>query len=98
MRLGRPALRIISFSFLLAGYNIVCGSVFQALGNGVYSMLISFVRQMIVILPVAFAFAKFFGLHMVWYAYPIAEIVSVTMCIFMLKRIINQKVRPLDKE
>lgn len=98
LEIGVPALRIISLSFVFAGFCIGSSSVFQALGNGVYSMLISFVRQIIVILPVAFAFAKFFGLHMVWYAYPIAEIVSVTMCIFMLKRIINQKVRPLDKE
>jgi len=62
----------------------------------VCSMIMSFARQIVVILPVAFIFAKLFGLNAVWFAYPIAEIVSVVMCIFMLKRIINKKVRPLS--
>ncbi len=98
LEIGVPALRAISLSFVFAGFCIVSSSMFQALGNGVYSMLMSFARQIIVILPVAFVFAKLFGLNMVWYAYPIAEVVSVIMCIFMLKRIIEQKVRPLGKE
>ena len=98
LEIGVPALRTISLSFVFAGFCIVSSSVFQALGNGVYSMIMSFVRQIVVILPVAFIFAKCFGLNMVWYAYPIAEIVSVVMCVFMLKRILDQKVAPLKKE
>lgn len=97
LAIGVPALRTISLSFVFAGFCIVSSSVFQALGNGVYSMLMSFARQIVVILPVAFIFAKLFGLDAVWYAYPIAEIVSVVMCVFMLKRIIDKKVRPLEK-
>lgn len=96
LSIGVPALKTISLSFIFAGFCIVSSSVFQALGNGVYSMIMSFARQIIVILPVAFIFAKRFGLDAVWFAYPIAEIVSVVMCVFMLKRIISQKVRPLD--
>ncbi len=95
LEIGVPALRTISLSFIFAGFCIISSSVFQALGNGVYSMIMSFARQIVVILPVAFAFAKLFGLNMVWYAYPIAEIVSVIICIFLLKRIINNKVKPL---
>ena len=96
LEIGVPALRAISLSFIFAGFCIVSSSVFQALGNGVYSMIMSFARQIIVILPVAFIFAKLIGLNAVWFAYPIAEVVSVVICIFMLKRIINKKVRPLE--
>lgn len=95
LEIGVPALRTISLSFVFAGFGIVSSCVFQALGNGVYSMFISLTRQIVVILPVAFIFAKLFGLNMVWFAYPIAEVVSVFMCIFMLRRILKNKVKPL---
>ena len=96
LAIGVPALRAISLSFVFAGFGIICSATFQALGNGVYSMLMSFARQIVVILPVAFIFAKILGLNAVWYSYPIAEIVSVVMSIFMLKRIIDKKVKPLE--
>lgn len=95
LEIGVPALQIISLSFVFAGFCIVSSCVFQALGNGVYSMLMSIARQIVVILPVAFIFAKLFGLSIVWYAYPIAEVISVMICIFLLKRIIKTKVNPL---
>ena len=95
LEIGVPALRTISLSFVFAGFGIVSSCVFQALGNGVYSMFISLTRQIVVILPVAFIFAKLFGLNMVWFAYPIAEVISVFMCIFMLRRILKNKVKPL---
>jgi len=96
LAIGVPALRAISLSFVFAGFCIICSATFQALGNGVYSMLMSFARQIVVILPVAFIFAKLIGLDAVWFAYPIAELVSVVMCVFMLKRIINKKVKHLE--
>ncbi len=95
LTIGVPALRIISVSFIFAGYSIICSSVFQALGNGVYSLAVSVARQLVVIIPIAYAFAKFFGLNMVWWAYPIAEIASVTACTFFLKKIIKQKIEIL---
>lgn len=98
LEIGVPALRIISLSFLFAGYCIIIGSVFQALGNGVYSLIVSAARQLVVILPVAFFFAKFFGLHMVWWAIPIAELVSVTLSTLLLKRIYRLKIRPMQVE
>ena len=96
LAIGVPALRAISLSFVFAGFCIICSATFQALGNGVYSMLMSFARQIIVILPVAFIFAKTLGLNAVWYSYPIAEIVAVVMSIFMLKRIMDKKVKHLE--
>ena len=96
LAIGIPALRTISLSFTFAGFCIISSSIFQALGNGVYSLIMSVARQLVVILPVAFIFAKLFGLTMVWYAYPIAEVVSVIVCIILLKRILKNKVDNLE--
>lgn len=97
MEIGVPALRIISLHFVLAGYSIVCSSLFQALGNGIYSLIVSAVRQLLVILPAAFIFAKIFGLAQVWWSFPIAEVVSVIMCTVLLKKIYSLRVKPLYK-
>lgn len=94
--IGVPALRTISLSFIFAGFSIVSSAVFQALGNGVYSLIMSAARQILVIIPVAFLFAKLFGLDMVWWAYPIAEVVSVIICIFFLKRILKEKLSSME--
>lgn len=98
LSIGVPALKIISISFLFAGYCIIVGSIFQALGNGVYSLLISAARQLIVILPVAYIFATVFGLSMVWWAIPIAEIVSVILSTLLLKRIYRKVIKPLPDQ
>ncbi len=96
LEIGVPALRTISLSFIFAGFCIIAGSVFQALGNGVYSLIISAARQLVVIIPVAYIFAKLFGLHMVWWAIPIAEIVSLILSIFLLRRIHRLKISPIE--
>ncbi len=96
LSIGVPALRIISLSFLFAGYCIIVGSVFQAMGNAVYSLVISAARQLFVILPVAYVFAKLFGLSSVWWSIPIAEIVSVTLSTILLRRIYLLKIKPLE--
>ena len=98
LAIGVPALKIISISFLFAGYCIIVGSIFQALGNGVYSLIISAARQLIVILPVAYIFATVFGLSMVWWAIPIAEIVSVILSTLLLKRIYRKVINPLPDQ
>ena len=73
LRIGVPALRIISYSFLFAGYCIVATAVFQALGHGVLSLVVSVVRQLFVLLPVAFLLSRVGGLDWVWWAFPIAD-------------------------
>lgn len=98
LAIGVPALKIISISFLFAGYCIIVGSIFQALGNGVYSLIISATRQLIVILPVAYIFATVFGLSMVWWAIPIAEVVSVILSTLLLKRIYRKVIKPLPDQ
>ncbi len=91
LAIGVPALRIICLSFVFAGFCIVTGSVFQALGNGMYSMLVSIARQLLVLLPVAFALSRLGKVDYVWWAFPVAELVSLSMTIFFLHKI-NKKV------
>lgn len=95
LAIGVPALRIICISFLFAGYCIIIGSVFQALGNGVYSLIISLARQLFAILPAAFILAKVFGLNAVWWSFPIAEIVSLVITTIFLKKIYREKLSVL---
>lgn len=70
LTIGVPALRIISLSFLLAGYSVVCSSVFQALGHGVLSLVVSVVRQLVVLLPIAFLLSQLHGLELVCGPFP----------------------------
>lgn len=81
LAIGVPALRTISISFLLAGFCIIEGSVFQALGNGVYSMLVSVARQLVVLIPVAYLLSRLGSVDYVWWAFPIAELMSLSMTI-----------------
>ena len=73
MSMGSIALRAISVSFLFAAVGIVMSSVFQAIGNGLLSMILSIARQVGVLLPVAYLFAHTIGVNAVWWAFPIAE-------------------------
>lgn len=93
LAIGVPALRIISLSFVLAGFGIVSGSVFQALGNGVYSLIVSVARQLLVLLPVAFLLSLTGNLNAVWWAFPIAELVSFGVSVFFLIRIYRGVIR-----
>lgn len=91
LAIGVPALRIIGVHFLVAWFCIIASAVFQALGNGVYSLVVSVARQLVVLLPAAYILARLGGLHAVWWAFPIAEIMSVSVStLFMIA--INKKV------
>ena len=87
--IGVPALRIISISFLLAGFCIIAGSVCQAIGNPVYSMVVSVCRQLVVLLPAAWFLAQTGQLELVWWSFPIAEIASVTLSAIFLRRTVR---------
>ncbi|MCM1113026.1 MAG: MATE family efflux transporter [Muribaculum sp.] len=89
--IGVPAIRTICLSFVFAGFCIVVGSVFQALGNGVYSMVVSVTRQLCVLLPVAKLLSLSGQVDLIWWAFPIAELFSVGLSIVFLIRI-NQKI------
>ena len=92
LSIGIPALRIISLSYVFAGFSVVAGSVFQAFGNGVMSLLVSVGRQLIVLVPAAYLLSMTDNVNMVWWSYPIAEIASLVMSIIFLKIIYNTKI------
>ena len=87
LKMGVPALRIISIHFPLAGICIVCGTLFQALGNAVYSMINSICRQIVVLLPAAYLLAQLGNVNYVWWSLPIAELMSLTMTMIFLVKI-----------
>ena len=95
LTIGVPALRINSTCFVFAGFSIVCSSVFQALGNSIFSMIMSITRQLAVLLPAAYILAHAFGLHAVWYAFPIAEFASLALSIIMLSHTYKKVIMPL---
>ena len=77
---GVPMLRIISLSFMFAACGIMFGTLFQAIGKGMYSMVMSVCRQLVVLLPVAFILSKV-NMIVMWYAFPIAEVVCLLIAI-----------------
>lgn len=85
--MGATALRIICVHFPVAAICIISGSMFQALGNGVYSMVVSICRQLVVLLPVAYLLSLTGSLAAVWWAFPIAEVMSLLMTSIFLIRI-----------
>ena len=93
--IGIPALRIICPHFLLAGIGIVLGSVFQALGNGVYSLILSVCRQLVVLIPVAWLLSRTGNVNMVWWAFLIAEVVSVTLSFVFFARLDKKIIEPM---
>lgn len=95
LALGVPALRIIATHFAFAGFCIVATSVFQALGNGMISLIVSVCRQLVVLLPVAFFLSRLIGITGVWWAFPIAEVISLIMCCFFLRHVYKTKIQPL---
>ena len=98
LSIGVPALRIISISFLLASGSIISISTLQALGKGVQSMMISFTRQLIVLLPVAWLLSLRGTLESIWWAFPIAEVVTLALSVFLLARAYRTLVKPMPDE
>ena len=86
MSIGVVALRIIGLSFLFAGIGIVSSTVFQAIGNPLHSLLISVLRLLVIILPVADLLSLTGSVDNVWWSYPIAEVVSFVLCVLFLRR------------
>ena len=95
LAIGIPAMRIICLHFLLAGASIVLSSVFQALGNGVFSLIVSVCRQLFVLLPAAWLLAQTGNVNNVWWAFLIAEIVSVLLSLGFYARINKNIIAPM---
>lgn len=98
LAIGEPALRTISWSFLFAGICIICSSTFQALGHGVLSLLTSFGRQLIVLLPAAYLLSLTDSVDAVWWSFPIAELASLTLSIVFIRHVLKNVLNPLRED
>ena len=97
LKIGIPALRIISLSFSFAGVCIIIVSTFQALGHGFFSMFVSIARQLVVLLPSAFILAAIGGLGATWWSFPIAEIASLALSLTFFRHLYAKIIKPLDE-
>lgn len=98
LEIGVPALRTISYGFALAGFGIVCGTAFQALGSATYSMMVSIARQLVVLLPAAYLLSLTGRVQNVWWSFPIAELVSMLITVLFLVKIYKGVIRHIGEE
>ncbi|MDO5401270.1 MAG: MATE family efflux transporter [Eubacteriales bacterium] len=95
LEIGRVALRTISWSFPAAAFGVVLGAVFQALGNGIYTTVVSLCRQLCVLLPVAYLLSLSGNIHLVWLSFLIAEVASAAVTVYYFRRIYKKKIKPM---
>ena len=98
LEIGVPAQRIISLCFPLAAMGIISGSIFQAFSQSIYSLIISLGRQLVVLLPAAWLLSKTGVVTNVWWAFPIAEGVSVVLSFIFFRKIYGSVVKPLEQK
>ncbi len=95
VEMGKEALRTIGLHFPMAAVGICLGAAFPALGNGMYSTITSLCRQMLALLPAAYLLSLSGDVNLVWWAFPIAEVVSLVVTILLFSRIFRQKIKPM---
>ena len=95
MDLGVHALRIVSLSWLPGAYVIIAIGLFQAMAHGVFALIISIVRQIGFIMPLAWILLTYFGIYAVWYSYPLAEIASFTLAVLFFRRVYIREIKKL---
>jgi putative MATE family efflux protein len=99
MRIGVQALRTISLSFIFAGISITIGGVFSAFGKSLFSMFVSIARQLLVLLPVAYLLAQTAdGLIAIWWAFPIAELMSIIASVVFLAVLWHKTIKHLPDD
>ena len=92
---GIPALRIISLNFIPAAFGIMNGTTFQATGHGIYSLVCSFIRQLVGIVPFAYLLAKIGGVTLSWFSFPIGEVLGLIYSFAMLNRLMKNEIDTL---
>ena len=95
LRIGVPALRIISICFIPAAFGIITGTLFQGTGHGVYSLFCSLIRQLIGILPLAYILIRIGGVTLSWASFPLAEILGLTYSAIMLRHLYKKEIENL---
>ena len=97
LEIGIPALRTISLSFIFAGFSIITLSVCQALGHGFMGLVVSVIRQLVVLVPVAYLLSRTGVLSAIWWAFPIAEVFAVCLSAFFLRQVYRKEIKPLGE-
>ena len=97
LEIGVPALRTISLSFIFAGFSIITLSVCQALGHGFMGLVVSVIRQLVVLVPVAYLLSRTGVLAAIWWAFPIAEVFAVCLSAFFLRQVYRKEIKPLEE-
>lgn len=90
LQTGIDAFRIISLCFVFAGVSIVMCSMCQAVGSSIYSMFVSIGRQLVILIPAAWLLAKTGNAVTVFWAFPIAEVVALFLCLFFLRKVLKR--------
>lgn len=98
IELGTLAFRTISYCFIFAGVSIVASTLFQAVAKGLYSMVLSIVRQIVALVPFAYVLGKVGGVNYVWYAFPLAEILAMIIVVAMFIYIYKTDFKKLGEE
>jgi putative MATE family efflux protein len=97
MSMGSMALRIICVGYIFAAYTLIAQGVYQALGNGAYSLIITLMRVAVVLLPALYIFVRIFPLNQAWWAFVLAEGFSAVVGAFLLHRIYTRRVAPIKQ-
>ncbi|EEI86265.1 MATE efflux family protein [Anaerococcus lactolyticus ATCC 51172] len=91
--IGVPMIRIVSLSFIISTPSVVgVGGIFQAIGNWKFPVIQSFLRQVILLLPIFYIFTRLGSLNFAWWAFPIAEILNAIVCVIFLRKDIREKI------
>lgn len=91
--IGVPMIRIVSLSFIISIPSVVgVGGIFQAIGNWKFPVIQSFLRQVILLLPIFYLFTRLGSLNFAWWAFAIAEILNAIVCVIFLRKDIREKI------
>ena len=96
LAMGILALRIIAIHFPMAGFNVISSSAFQALGRGTLALSVSVIRQLVVLVPAAWLLSRTGNVNAVWFAFPIAELVAVTLCAVFMRKCHRDILLPME--
>jgi Na+-driven multidrug efflux pump len=98
VRIGIEALKRISIGFLFVGPTIMSASIFQAIGRGTPSLIIGFLRAIVLLLPIMYVLGRLFGLSAAWYAFPIAELLTFLFAFTWMMTVLRKLLHSLEGE
>lgn len=96
LRVGVPIFRIVGFTFLLSPPSVIFSSLFQGMGNGHYSLVVTTARQLVVRIPLAYLLAQFGNMALIWFCWPISEVCSILISVMFFLKIYKSKIKPLE--